>query len=1508
VCKTGNAGSCSSGNQTGLQTFTVVGNTPPAANNQSVTTNEDTAKAITLSATDADSNALTYTVVSGPGHGTLSGTAPNLTYTPAANYNGSDSFTFKANDGQADSNVATVAITVNAVNDAPSFTKGADQTVVVNAGAQTIANWATNISAGPVDESGQTLTFIATNNNNALFAVQPAISSNGTLTYTPTAGATGTATVTVQLQDNGGVANGGQDTSAAQTFTITVNAANTTTTASAATATYADASVTLSAVVASVAGTVSQGTVTFTVKSGNTVVGAATSGNVTNGQASVSYSLPGGAPAGSYTIEAVYNGSSAFNGSSDTTKSLTVTAKPVTGNFTVDDKVYDGNTTATIIGRSLTGVVGTDDVHLSGGTAAFADKNVGSSKTVTGSGFSLSGAAAGNYTLASVATTTASITAKNLTIGGAVAQNKAYDGTTTATVDFSGASLVGVVGSDAVSINGSSYVANFDTKNVGTGKPVTVTGVTLSGTDAGNYTISQPSGLKADITASSVTVSGITAGVKVYDGGTAATLNTSAATLDGVAAGDKVNLVTSSATGSFADKNVGQNKPVTVTGLSLAGDDAANYTITAVSTVSASITTKGLTVSFTAANKIYDGTTTAMITGSSVAGVVSSDDVSLSGGTATFSDASAGTGKTVTGSGFSLSGVDASNYMLDSSTLTTTADITAKGVTITPNNGQSKTYGEADPALTYTITSGNLVGSDAFTGSLTRDAGENVGTYTIALGSLSAGGNYSLVLVSTPVSFSITPRAIEVTADPQSKIYGDGDPALTYKITSGNLVGSDAFAGSLTRDAGKNVGQYNIKQGSLTAGNNYTLAYVGANLTINKATLTVTADNGSKTYGDSNPAFTVSYAGFKNGETLETSGVISSPSLTTVADNTSAIGNYTITAAQGTLSALNYAFVFQNGTLTITPAPLTVTANDSSKVYGTTGPATPFSGSVSGIKNNDPLTATYASAEAANAATVVATYPNSIIPTLVDNNTGALKNYSVTVVKGTLTVTPASLTVTVNDANKTYGDLNPAFSVSYDGFVLGQDEHVLGGSLGFMTGANQSSAVGGYAVTASGLTSNNYTITFVAGTLAVTPAPLAVTASDKSRVYGDANPTLDGTLTGLKNNDNITASYSTMATVASPVGTYAIVPALADSGQKLGNYTVTVTNGTLTVTAKALTITANNQSKTYGQTVTFTGTEFTTVGLVNGDTVTSVTLNSAGAPATATVAGAPYTITPSTAVGVGLTNYQITYVNGTLTVTPAPLTVTITSPQAGAVYAAGTPVPFAGNFTFTGPGSTFTVTWTFNSTLTTTKTVTSSNPGAADVGYTFTAAGVYYVQLTVTDPSGNYTSGTATQINSGGQLVNEYIVVYDPSAGFVTGGGWINSPAGAYAANPSLTGRANFGFVAKYQNGAKVPTGQTEFQFQAAGLNFHSTDYQWLVVSGAQAQYKGTGTINGVSGYSFMLTLTDGDLLGGGKPDLFRLKITDAAGNVVYDNMQGASDSMGNGQAIAGGSIQIKTK
>jgi hypothetical protein len=180
---------------------------------------------VLLNDTDADSDPLTAVLNVGPTHGTLSGGLSAdgaFSYVPAANYNGSDQFTYHANDGQASSAIVAVTLTVNPVNDPPSFTVGPDPTSLLAAGAQSLAGWATAIAAGPADESAQTLTFQVTGNSApGLFTVAPAIAADGTLTYTPAA--TGSALITVQLVDGCGTAGGGSDTSPTQTFTITVN-------------------------------------------------------------------------------------------------------------------------------------------------------------------------------------------------------------------------------------------------------------------------------------------------------------------------------------------------------------------------------------------------------------------------------------------------------------------------------------------------------------------------------------------------------------------------------------------------------------------------------------------------------------------------------------------------------------------------------------------------------------------------------------------------------------------------------------------------------------------------------------------------------------------------------------------------------------------------------------------------------------------------------------------------------------------------------------------------------------------------------------------------------------------------------------------------------------------------------------------------------------------------------------------------------------------------------------
>jgi PKD repeat protein len=222
--------------------------------------------------------------------------------------------------------------------------------------------------------------------------------------------------------------------------------------------------------------------------------------------------------------------------------------------------------------------------------------------------------------------------------------------------------------------------------------------------------------------------------------------------------------------------------------------------------------------------------------------------------------------------------------------------------------------------------------------------------------------------------------------------------------------------------------------------------------------------------------------------------------------------------------------------------------------------------------------------------------------------------------------------------------------------------------------------------------------------------------------------------------------------------------------------------------------------------------------------------------------------------------------------------------------ALGTEYTMTGIFTDPDDGDTHTATWDWGDGTTSAGTIDQTADTVTDF-HEYAIPGVYTITLTVIDLAGE--SDTATW--------SQYIIIYDPSAGFVTGGGWIDSPPGAYSDNPDLSGKANFGFVARYKKGATVPTGNTEFQFHVGDLNFHSDSYEWLVIAGAQAQFKGSGAINSEGSYKFMLTAIDGALNSGGGADKFRIKIwleNEETGEeiIIYDSGM---------EELGGGSIKI---
>jgi hypothetical protein len=514
---------------------------------------------------------------------------------------------------------------------------------------------------------------------------------------------------------------------------------------------------------------------------------------------------------------------------------------------------------------------------------------------------------------------------------------------------------------------------------------------------------------------------------------------------------------------------------------------------------------------------------------------------------------------------------------------------------------------------------------------------------------------------------------------------------------------------------------------------------------------------------------------------------------------------------------------------------------------------------------------------------------------------------------GTLTSQAATLTVnaataiSTQPANQTAcvgGSVN--FSVAATGTSLTYQWRKDGLNITGATAATYSIAsvasgdVGSYDVEVTGscgtVTSSVASLTVNAGAeitsqptnqteCAGSPASFSVTASGAGLNYQ-----------WRKNGANINGATSSSFNIAST--------AAGDAG----SYEVVITSSCGTLTSQAATLTVNaptaistqpaSQSAGEGQSVTFSvtasGANLTYQWRKNGSDISGAT-------------GSSYTIASVTAADAGNYDVVVTGTCGSVTSSIAVLTintsgcakpvVSITGPTSGAIYAVGTPVNFTGAFTDSS-GETHTATWTFDTLAQ--SGVDDESAGTVSGTYTFTQAGVYQVILAVSNSCGE--QGTASLI---GELT-AMVVVYDPSAGFVTGNGWIVSPPGAYVPNPSLTGNATFGFVSKYTKGNNVPTGDTEFRFALANLGFKSTTYEWLVVSGARVQYKGSGQINDAGNYRFILTAIDGKLNGG--QDKFRIRIwNNQGGGLVYDNQLNDPDSADPTTVIGGGKIVIHT-
>jgi hypothetical protein len=314
--------------------------------------------------------------------------------------------------------------------------------------------------------------------------------------------------------------------------------------------------------------------------------------------------------------------------------------------------------------------------------------------------------------------------------------------------------------------------------------------------------------------------------------------------------------------------------------------------------------------------------------------------------------------------------------------------------------------------------------------------------------------------------------------------------------------------------------------------------------------------------------------------------------------------------------------------------------------------------------------------------------------------------------------------------------------------------------------------------------------------------------------------------------------------------------------------------------------------------------DFTVTGFVGGAGIGE--LDSLPAVSTTATIASAVGVYPITLYGGTDNHYDYDFVNAFLTITTAPLTVAISAPAAGYVSSIGSAITFAGTFGYTGNPGKYQARWEFESSLSawqaagTVRTTESGHGNVSDV-VQFDEPGVYWVTLTVTDGAGVIAEAASVGPDAA------YVVIYHAAGGSISGGGWINSPPGAYLADPKLTGRATFNFNSKYQKGKSLPEGSTDLQFHAGKWTFKSSAYEWLVVAGPGAQCQGEGTISGGARCRFLLTVVDGDI-SGDKLDKLRIKIWDQlTGAIIYDNHLHADDhsSLPDTTVIGGGSIVI---
>ena len=903
---------------------------------------------------------------------------------------------------------------------------------------------------------------------------------------------------------------------------------------------------------------------------------------------------------------------------------------------------------------AFTGTYGGDAVGIdaSGATGSYADRNVGTGKTVSVSGLALTGVDAGNYAIPNtVNAAIGSITKAPLSVGGVVALDKVYDATRTATLDNANAGLTGLFGGDAVTLGTASATGLFASKNVGAGKAVSLTGYAVSGADAGNYSLTQPTGVTAVITPNpGISLIAI---YKTYDGTTALPTLDTAYWLSGVLAGDTVTVAAGGLSGGYADRNAANGIAVNVSGITLAGPDRANYSIaTSVSNAAiGNVTTKALSAAIIGnPTKTYDGTAAVPLGAGNytISGFVGSESATITQTSGSYASANAGS-STITaslgaGDFVAGSGTSFANYVLPTSAAGG-GTITKRALTISGVSANDKTYNGTFAATLAVAgaTLQNLVAGDAGSvalgtgGATGLFASKNIGTgiAVTASGFALTGAKAANYTLTQPTGLSALINQAMLNLVGISRMYTAGVAAtgagVTY--TLGGVVGGDTVSlatGGLSGSfADKNVGtakSVSLSGLALTGSGaaNYAIATSVTNAaigTITAAPLTVTgAAAVGKTYDSSTAATINNAASTLNGVLGSDSLTLNAPTVGTFASANAGSravtvsGSYTVSGSD----AGNYVVTQPTG-LTATIAPKTLTAavvGTPTKTYDGTTAATLAAANyaLTGFVGSQGATVTHAGVSYAGADAGSQTVSVTLAAGDFAATGGALlSNYVLpTSASGAGAINQRALTVAIQgNPTKTY-DATTAATLAAGNYLLTGFAAGQSGSVTKATGSYAVADAGSRTVTASlaagdfvaagGTNLANYLLPTLAsgtGTIAQRGLTVAITGTPTRAYDGTTAATLaasDYALTGFVGGQGAGVTQTAGSYASANVGSAAVTATLAagaftaNGGTNLANYLLpTAASGTGSITPKALTAAiVGTPTKTYDGTVAAT--------------------------------------------------------------------------------------------------------------------------------------------------------------------------------------------------------------------------------------------------------------------------------------------------------------------------------